>query len=97
MLISNAVNTPSNDELRGYLMGLEDGYVEAAIPGLKPDFGMSEFGALCDKAREFVRTKGDQFYRDHVETVNFNPDGTRSEGWDPGPEAKPRQQIGGAL
>jgi hypothetical protein len=84
-----------NDELRGYLMGLEDGYVQAKVEVEEKLADMSRadmesFNQMHKQAHAFVDSKGKEFYHDFVETVNFNPDGTRSRGYSPAVGAKPR-------
>jgi len=89
------ITVKSNEELRGYLMGLEDGFVESKLQDDIADkyTDMGKFDELFKLAHAFADRKGEEFYRDHVETVNFNPDGTRSRGYSAVPGAAPREKY----
>lgn len=76
-------------ELRGYLLGLEDGYVQAKFdPTGDHNTLMEKFDELCQEAEQFADEKGKQFYEDYVVGVNYEADGSRSRGWMPGTRKK---------
>jgi hypothetical protein len=71
---------------KGYLLGLEDGYVQGKIVAADEQndekySGMDEFDELFKEAHKLVDEKGEQYYQEYVEGVNYYANGKRSRGF----------------
>jgi hypothetical protein len=70
-------------------MGHVDGYVEGRLVAAEEQNDIEkysdfeEFDALYKEAHKLVDEKGDQFYREQVEGVNYDANGERSRGFLP--------------